>query len=57
MDKVLSTRVDERKADPIDASFGAWRRLEPPDGLHRRMRAAFEEAMHRHRMRPCSNCR
>ena len=39
----------ERKADPVDASFGAWRRSEPPDELHRRVRAAFEGAMHRHR--------
>ena len=47
MDKASSTRVDERETDPIDASFGSWRRSEPPDELHRGMRAAFEEAIHR----------
>lgn len=39
----------EHKVDPIDASFGAWHRPDAPDELHRCMRVAFEEAMHRHR--------
>ena len=34
--------------DPLDRSFGAWRRSEPPDELHRRIRATFEDSMHRH---------
>ena len=38
----------EQKPDPLDQSFGAWRRPEPPDESHRRMRAAFENSMHRH---------
>ena len=38
----------EQKPDPLDQSFGAWRRAEPPAELHRQMRAAFEESMRRH---------
>jgi predicted transcriptional regulator len=45
----LYSETLEHKADPIDASFGAWRRSDAPDELHRGMRAAFESAMHRHR--------
>ena len=45
----LYSETLEHKADPIDASFGAWRRSEAPDELHRSMRTAFEGAMHRHR--------
>ena len=37
----------ERKPDPLEQSFGAWRRTEAPEELHRRARAAFEDAMHR----------
>ena len=37
----------EQKPDPLDQSFGAWRRSESPDELHRRIRAAFEDSMHR----------
>ena len=38
----------EQKPDPLDQSFGAWRRAEPPDELLGQMRAAFEESMRRH---------
>ena len=44
----LYSKTVERQPDPIEQSFGAWRRTERPDELHRRMRAAFEDAMHRH---------
>ena len=44
----LYSETVARKPDPLEQSFGAWRRTEPPDELHRRMRAAFEDAMHRH---------
>ena len=46
--RLYSESVKE-KPDPLEQSFGAWRRTEAPDELHRRMRAAFEDAMHRHR--------
>ena len=38
----------DRTPDPLDQSFGAWRRHEAPEELHQRMRAAFEDSMHRH---------
>ena len=44
----LYSETVERKPDPIEQSFGAWRRTEAPDELHRRTRAAFEDATHRH---------
>lgn len=44
----LYSEAVERKPDPIEQSFGAWRRTERPDEMHRRMRATFEDAMHRH---------
>ena len=43
----LYSETVEQQPDPLDQSFGAWRRPEPPDELHRRMRAAFEDSMHR----------
>ena len=46
--RLYSESVKE-KPDPLEQSFGAWRRTEAPGALHRRMRAAFEDAMHRHR--------
>ncbi|MDE0445628.1 MAG: hypothetical protein OXH96_03070 [Spirochaetaceae bacterium] len=41
----LYSETVERKPDPLEQSFGAWRRTEAPDELHRRMRAAFEGDM------------
>ena len=43
----LYSKTVEQKPDPLDQSFGAWRRTEAPDELHRRIRAAFEDSMHR----------
>ena len=43
----LYSETVEQKPDPLDQSFGAWRRTEAPDELHRRIRAAFEDSMHR----------
>ena len=44
----LYSETVKQKPDALDQSFGAWRREETPDELRRRMRAAFEDAMHRH---------
>ena len=44
----LYSETVAQRPDPLDQSFGAWRRTEAPAELHRRMRAAFEDAMHRH---------
>ena len=44
----LYSETVEQKPDPLERSFGAWRRTETPDELHRRIRAAFEDSMHRH---------
>lgn len=44
----LYSETVKEKPDPLQKSFGAWRRTESPDELHRRMRAAFEDSMHRH---------
>ncbi len=44
----LHSETVEQKPDPLEQSFGAWRRTEAPDELHRRIRAAFEDSMHRH---------
>ena len=46
--RLYSESVKERP-DPLEQSFGAWRRTEAPDELHRQIRAAFEDAMDRHR--------
>ncbi len=43
----LYNETVEQKQDPLDQSFGAWRRSEAPDELHRRIRATFEDSMHR----------
>ena len=43
----LYSETVEQKPDPLDQSFGAWRRTEAPDELHRRIRSAFEDSMHR----------
>ena len=45
--RLYSEAVTE-KPDPLEQSFGAWRRTEEPDELYRRIRGAFEDAMHRH---------
>ena len=45
--RLYSEAVTERP-DPVEQSFGAWRRTEAPEELHRRARAAFDDAMHRH---------
>ena len=44
----LYSETVAQRPDPLDRSFGAWRRSEAPDELHRRIRAACEESMHRH---------
>ena len=44
----LYSETVEKKPDPLDQSFGAWRRSEAPDELHHRIRAACEDSMHRH---------
>ena len=44
----LYSETVAQKPDPLDQSFGAWRRSEAPDELHRRIGAAFEGSIHRH---------
>lgn len=44
----LYSETVAQSPDPLDQSFGAWRRSQAPDELHRRIRAAFEDSMHRH---------
>ena len=44
----LYSETVAQKPDPLEQSFGAWRRSQAPDELHRRIRAAFEDSMHRH---------
>ena len=44
----LYSETVEQKPDPLEQSFGAWRRTEAPDELHCQIRAAFEDSMHRH---------
>ena len=44
----LYSETVEKRPDPLEQSFGAWRRNEVPEQLHRRARTAFEAAMHRH---------
>lgn len=44
----LYSETVAQQPDPLEQSFGAWRRSEAPDELHRRIRAAFEDSMHRH---------
>ena len=44
----LYSETVAQSPDPLDQSFGAWRRSEAPDELHRRIRATFEDSMHRH---------
>ena len=44
----LYSETVAQRPDPLEQSFGAWRRSEAPDELHHRVRAAFEDSMHRH---------
>jgi len=44
----LYSETIAQRPDPLDQSFGAWRRSETPDELHHRIRAACEDSMHRH---------
>ena len=43
----LYSEAVEQQRDAFDVAFGAWRRAESPQTLHRRIRAAFKESMHR----------
>ena len=45
----LHSETAKQTRDPLEQSFGAWWRPEHPDEWHRRMRAAFENSMHRQR--------
>ncbi len=44
----LYSETVEQKPDPLEQSFGVWRRAEEPDELHRRIRVAFEDSIKRH---------
>ena len=39
----------EARPDSFEAAFGAWRRSESPEQLHRRIRATFGDSMRRRR--------
>ena len=44
---LLYGKAVEQRPDAFDVAFGAWRRAESPEALHRRIRAAFEDSMRR----------
>ena len=44
----LYSQTIEQAPDPMEFSFGAWKRNESAEELHRRVRASFEESFRRH---------